>query len=58
MEEQTAVKNVQKFQSGSIYILISKKARLKLHLKPRDAMIEKVDVTNEQLIFKRVSSPP
>jgi len=60
MEEQTAVKNIQKFQSGSIYILISKKARLKLQLKPRDTMVEKVDVANGQLIFEREPSitPP
>lgn len=55
MEEETAVKKVQKFQSGTIYVLISKEAREKLALKPRDKMIEKIDVVNRRLIFKPVS---
>lgn len=55
MEEETAIKRIQKFQSGTIYVLISKEARQKLGLKRRDKMLELVDPVNKRLIYKRVN---
>ena len=54
MEEETAVKKVQKFQSGSVYVLISKEAKEKLGLKPRDKLLEKIDTSRHLLIYQRV----